>query len=168
MEGQGNYENGLNEAYCLDISYNIFYTTTTHYGYPAMLNIELKKYQQIWLDVSFLIILAGIVYLLIHVYTNLVVPFKPLSSISLSPVSLIAYSLYSLIRMPAAYARFGEIVLVSLLDILQSIPVLSLMPAIILFLVSLFPKSNRDLEFAAIVMIFTAMDKQTFFLPSPA
>ncbi len=173
MEGHGDYENGLNEAYCLDISYNIFYTTTTHYGYPAMLNIELKKYQQIWLDVSFLIILAGIVYLLIHVYTNLIVPFKPLSSISLSPVSLIAYSLYSLIRMLAAYAlslmfalgygylaartRFGEIVLVPLLDILQSIPVLSLMPAIVLFLISLFPKSNIGLEFAAIVMIFTAM-----------
>jgi NitT/TauT family transport system permease protein len=138
-----------------------------------MLNIELKKYQQIWLDISFLLLLAGIVYLLIHVYTNLIVPFKPLSTISLSPVSLIAYSMYSVIRMFAAYAmslifalgygylaartRFGEIILVPLLDILQSIPVLSLMPAIVLFLISLFPKSNIGLELAAIVMIFTAM-----------
>ncbi len=138
-----------------------------------MLNIELKKYQQIWLDLSFLILLAGIVYLLIHVYSNLIVPFRPLSKISLSPVSLIAYSMYSVIRMFAAYAlslifalgygylaartRFGEIILVPLLDILQSIPVLSLMPAIVLFLISLFPKSNIGLELAAIVMIFTAM-----------
>ncbi len=138
-----------------------------------MLNIELKKYQQIWLDLSFLVILAGIVYLLIHVYANLVVPFKPVSSISLSPVSLIAYSFYSTIRMFAAYGlsllfalgygylaartRFGEIIMVPLLDILQSIPVLSLMPAIVLFLISLFPKSNIGLELAAIVMIFTAM-----------
>jgi NitT/TauT family transport system permease protein len=147
--------------------------TTTYYGYYAMLNIELKKYQQLWLDISFLIILVGIVYLLIHVYTNLIVPYKPLSSISLLPVSLIAYSIYSLIRMLAAYAlslmfalgygymaartRFGEIILVPLLDILQSIPVLSLMPAIVLFLISMFPKSNTGLELAAIVMIFTAM-----------
>ncbi|MGB9735466.1 MAG: ABC transporter permease [bacterium] len=138
-----------------------------------MLNIELKKYQQIWLDISFVIILAGIVYLLIHVYTHLIVPYKPLSSISLSPVSLLLYSVYSIIRMFAAYilsllfalgygylaarTKFGEIVLVPLLDILQSIPVLSLMPAIVLFLISLFPRSNIGLELAAIVMIFTAM-----------
>ncbi len=103
-----------------------------------MLFRELKKYQQLWFDISFLIILAGIVYLLIHVYANLIVPFKPVSSISLSPVSLAAYSLYSLIRMLAAYllslgfalgygycaarTRFGEVLLVPLLDILQSIP----------------------------------------------
>ncbi len=138
-----------------------------------MLSPELKKYQQFWFDISFLIILAGIVYLLIHVYTHLIVPFRPLSSISLSPLSLIAYSLYSLVRMLAAYAlslvfalaygylaartRFGEVILVPLLDILQSIPVLSLMPAIVLFLIALFPKSNTGLELAAIVMIFTAM-----------
>jgi len=138
-----------------------------------MLNIELKKYQQIWLDISFSVILIGIVYLLIHVYTHLIVPYKPISSISLSPVSLIVYSVYSVIRMFAAYllslifalgygyfaarSRFGEIILVPLLDILQSIPVLSLMPAIVLFLISLFPGSNMGLELAAIVMIFTAM-----------
>ncbi len=138
-----------------------------------MLNIELKKYQQIWLDFSFIVILAGVVYLLIHTYESLVIPFKPASSISLSPVSLIAYSFYSTIRMFAAYglsllfavgygyfaARtgFGEVIMVPLLDILQSIPVLSLMPAIVLFLISLFPKSNIGLELAAVVMIFTAM-----------
>jgi NitT/TauT family transport system permease protein len=138
-----------------------------------MLNIELKKYQQIWLDFSFLIILAGVVYLLIHTYESLVIPFKPLSPISLSPVSLIAYSVYSTIRMFAAYGlsllfavgygylaartRFGEVIMVPLLDVLQSIPVLSLMPAIVLFLMSLFPRSNFGLELAAVVMIFTAM-----------
>lgn len=138
-----------------------------------MLNIELKKYQQIWLNISFVIILAGIVYLLIRVYTHLILPYKPVSSISLSPVSLLLYSVYSIIRMFAAYilslifaliygyfaarTQLGEIVLVPLLDVLQSIPVLSLMPAIVLFLISLFPNSNIGLELAAIVMIFTAM-----------
>lgn len=138
-----------------------------------MLTIELKKYQHIWLDFSFLVLLAGIVYLLIHSYESLVIPFKPLYPISLSPVSLIAYSVYSTIRMFAAYGlsllfavgygylaartRFGEIILVPLLDILQSIPVLSLMPAIVLFMISLFPRSNIGLELAAVVMIFTAM-----------
>ncbi len=138
-----------------------------------MLSIELKKYQHLWIDLSFIVILAGIVYLLIQVYINLIVPFKPLSHISLSPIALIKYSAYSTIRMCAAYGlslvfaigygysaartRFGDVVMVPLLDVLQSIPVLSLMPAIVLFFISLFPRSNCGLEIAAIVMIFTAM-----------
>ncbi|MCL4558919.1 MAG: ABC transporter permease subunit [Deltaproteobacteria bacterium] len=138
-----------------------------------MLTIELKKFQHIWINLSFVVILAGIVYLLIHVYINLVVPFKPLSHISLSPIALITYSAYSTIRMCAAYGlsllfalgygyiaartRFGDVIMVPLLDVLQSIPVLSLMPAIVLFFISLFPHSNFGLELAAIVMIFTAM-----------
>jgi len=138
-----------------------------------MLNNELKKYQHIWLDLSFVLLLAGVVYLLIHVYINLLVPFKPLSSISLAPLALIKYSTYSLIRMFTAYGlslifaiaygyaaartRFGELIMVPLLDVLQSIPVLSLMPAIVLFMMALFPKSNIGLELAAVVMIFTAM-----------
>src|SRR5262249_13981870 len=42
-----------------------------------------------------------------------------------------------------------------LLDILQSIPVLSFLPGVVLALVALFPSSNLGLELAAILMIFT-------------
>src|SRR5207302_802343 len=46
-------------------------------------------------------------------------------------------------------------VLVPLLDILQSIPVLSFLPGLVLALVALFPTTNVGLELAAIIMIFT-------------
>src|SRR5205085_11857774 len=55
----------------------------------------------------------------------------------------------------AAKDRYAEKVLVPLLDILQSIPVLSFLPGIVLSLVTLFPTTNVGLELAAVLMIFT-------------
>jgi NitT/TauT family transport system permease protein len=55
----------------------------------------------------------------------------------------------------AAKSRRLEPILISLLDILQSIPVLGFMPGFVLALVRLFPESNLGLELAAILMIFT-------------
>src|SRR5208282_901523 len=55
----------------------------------------------------------------------------------------------------AAKDHQAERVLVPLLDILQSIPVLSFLPGLVLGLVALFPTTNIGLELAAIVMIFT-------------
>src|SRR5258706_974239 len=43
-----------------------------------------------------------------------------------------------------------------LLDILQSVPILSFMPGVVLGLVALFPNRNVGLELAAIVLIFTS------------
>jgi NitT/TauT family transport system permease protein len=55
----------------------------------------------------------------------------------------------------AAKDHTAERVLVPLLDILQSIPVLSFMPGLVLALVALFPKTNIGLELACVLMIFT-------------
>src|SRR5205085_2591390 len=55
----------------------------------------------------------------------------------------------------AAKDRYAEKVLVPLLDILQSIPVLSFLPGIVLSLVTLFPTTNVGLELATVLMIFT-------------
>jgi NitT/TauT family transport system permease protein len=55
----------------------------------------------------------------------------------------------------AAKDPVAEKVLVPLLDILQSIPVLSFLPGLVLGLVYLFPTTNIGLELAAILMIFT-------------
>jgi NitT/TauT family transport system permease protein len=55
----------------------------------------------------------------------------------------------------AAKDSVAEKVLVPLLDILQSIPVLSFLPGLVLGLAALFPKSNIGLELAAVLMIFT-------------
>ncbi len=96
---------------------------------------------------------------------------RPTVEIDLSPRALPLYTLYSLSRGLLAYVlslgftlvygywaakdRLAERVLVPMLDILQSIPVLSFMPGLVLALVALFPRSNIGLELASVVMIFT-------------
>jgi NitT/TauT family transport system permease protein len=88
-----------------------------------------------------------------------------------NPFRLLEYTFYSLCRGLIAYAlsliftllygywaakdAVAERVLVPLLDILQSIPVLSFLPGLVLALDRLFPTTNIGLELAAILMIFT-------------
>ena len=92
--------------------------------------------------------------------------------ISLSYWALPKYTLFSLSRGVAAYMislvftliygtvaahnRRAEKVMVPALDVLQSIPVLSFLPLVVLAMISLFPTRQIGLEIACIVMIFTA------------
>ncbi len=91
--------------------------------------------------------------------------------ISLSPYALPWYAGYSLGRMAAAYVlsmlftiiygysmmrnRLARKVLLPLLDILQSIPILSFLPVVVLSLSSVLP-TNLAAEVASIVLIFTS------------
>ena len=91
--------------------------------------------------------------------------------ISLSPAALPYYSLRSLVRMTAAYllslaftlvygyaaarSRRAEAVLVPILDVLQSVPILSFLPIVLLAMVAIFPE-GLGVELAAIVLIFTS------------
>jgi NitT/TauT family transport system permease protein len=93
-------------------------------------------------------------------------------SISLSPSVLPLYAGLSLLRMLFAYIlslvftlAYGHIAatnkvagrfMVPLLDILQSIPILSFLPGVVLTLVALFPNSSIGVEMAAIILIFTS------------
>src|SRR2546423_3522150 len=99
-------------------------------------------------------------------------PLTPAVTIDLSPSVLPAYAGYSLLRMMLAYVlslaftliygriaatnRRAEVVMVPLLDILQSIPILSFLPAVTLALVAAFPHSNIGLELASVILIFTS------------
>lgn len=93
------------------------------------------------------------------------------AQISTNPSVLPLYSLFSLLRVIAAYGlslaftlvygyiaaynkRAGKI-MVPLLDILQSIPVLSFLPGVMLALVSLIPHGQLGVEIGAILLIFT-------------
>lgn len=92
--------------------------------------------------------------------------------ISLSPGALPAYALRTTIRMLAAivasliftftYAtlaaksRRAEMVLIPLLDVLQSVPVLGYLSFTVVFFVSLFPGNILGPELAAIFAIFTS------------
>lgn len=51
--------------------------------------------------------------------------------------------------------KVTEVVMISLLDILQSIPVLSFLPGVLLAMISLFPNKRIGVELASIILIFT-------------
>jgi NitT/TauT family transport system permease protein len=91
--------------------------------------------------------------------------------ISLSPAAIPRYAFYSLVRMViayllslafaigygyfAAYNKRVEGPMLAVLDILQSIPVLSFLPGVMLAMVSLFPSRQLGVEFGSIILIFT-------------
>ncbi len=88
-----------------------------------------------------------------------------------SPRALPLYAFYSLVRMAvayvlslafalaygyiAAYNKRVEALMIAVLDILQSIPVLSFLPGVMLAMVALFPTRQLGLELGSIVLIFT-------------
>jgi NitT/TauT family transport system permease protein len=91
--------------------------------------------------------------------------------ISLSPRALPLYAFYSVVRIGlayllslifaiaygyiAAYNKRIEALMIAGLDILQSIPVLSFLPGVMLAMVALFPTRQLGVEMGAIVLIFT-------------
>ncbi len=98
-------------------------------------------------------------------------PFNPHVEISRSPWHLPIYAAYSLLRIGiayflslaftlvygyvAAYNPRAERFMIPLLDILQSIPVLSFLPGVMLAMVALFPRHQIGVELGAILLIFT-------------
>src|SRR5215469_14899247 len=91
--------------------------------------------------------------------------------ISLRPSALPKYALFSVLRIAlayvcsllftlvygyvAAYNRKAERIMVPLLDTLQSIPVLSFLPGVMLSMVTLFPNREIGVELGSILLIFT-------------
>ncbi len=98
-------------------------------------------------------------------------PFNPHVEISRDPSHLPLYAAYSLLRITiayilslaftlvygyvAAYNPRAERIMIPLLDILQSIPVLSFLPGVMLAMVALFPHHQIGVEMGAILLIFT-------------
>ncbi len=98
-------------------------------------------------------------------------PFTPQVEISRAPLALVAYAGYSLLRISVAYVLslgftlvYGYIAaynpraerfMIPLLDVLQSIPVLSFLPGVMLAMVALFPGRQLGVELGAILLIFT-------------
>ena len=92
-------------------------------------------------------------------------------TISQSPRMLPLYAFYSCVRIFLAYllsllfaigygyiaanSRRLEAFMVAALDILQSIPVLSFLPGVMLAMVSLFPRRQIGVELGSILLIFT-------------
>jgi NitT/TauT family transport system permease protein len=98
-------------------------------------------------------------------------PLNTQAVIHLSPSALPKYALFSVARIAAAYlislivtlvyAYFAahnakaERILIPLLDTLQSIPVLSFLPPVMVAVVALFPARQLGVELGCILLIFT-------------
>jgi len=123
------------------------------------------------IDAAIFAAVIAALYALFGVGRVWLAPFTPTAQISSSPWSLPLYAAYSLGRMGLAYMaslvfalvyayaaarnRIAERVLIPLLDILQSIPVLSFLPGVMLAMVALFPGRQVGLELGSVLLIFT-------------
>jgi NitT/TauT family transport system permease protein len=122
-------------------------------------------------DVSVFAGLLAILYALFASGRIWFAPFTTVANISSSPRALPLYAAYSFVRIAIAYIlsllfalgygfaaaktdRAAKILL-PLLDILQSIPVLSFLPGVMLAMVALFPGRQLGLELGSILLIFT-------------
>ncbi len=119
------------------------------------------------------IIFAGLAgfYALLSITHYWVAPVSSNQRIQLSLGALPKYAMFSLLRIflayalsliftlvygyVAAYNARAERFLIPLLDTLQSIPVLSFLPGVMLAMVALFPTRQFGIELGAILLIFT-------------
>ena len=125
-----------------------------------------------WVEFLLLCAVAAVTFGVTRAAAEWRAPLSPGFRISLAPIRLPYYAALSTLRMvlayvvslvfSLAYARFAasskaaERVMLPLLDILQSIPILSFMPGVVLGLVALFPGRTLGLELAAVILIFTS------------
>lgn len=98
-------------------------------------------------------------------------PFTAEAKISLHPSALPMYTIFSVMRIAisyviallfsigygyiAAYNKRAEKLMIPLLDTLQSIPVLSFLPGVMLAMVALFPSRQVGIELGSLLLIFT-------------
>jgi NitT/TauT family transport system permease protein len=114
---------------------------------------------------------VALFYGVIQVGRNWLGPFVPHVEISRSLCALPVYAGYSLLRIAlayvlsllfavtygyiAAYRPRAERFMIPLLDVLQSIPVLSFLPGVMLAMAALFPGRQLGVEMGAVLLIFT-------------
>jgi len=123
------------------------------------------------IDIGVFIAVFTLIYAIYSLGKSWFGPVHAEAAISQDPRILPLYSLYSLVRILVAYglslvfalaygyvaarSRRAEIILIPLLDILQSIPVLSFLPGVMLAMVALFPSRQLGVELGSVILIFT-------------
>jgi NitT/TauT family transport system permease protein len=127
--------------------------------------------QALWVDGLVLAMVVAVFGGLIALGRRWSAPLERAPEIDLSLLALPRYAFFSLSRGFVAYglslaftlvygtiaanSRRAERVMIPLLDVLQSVPVLSFLPGLVIALVTLFPRSNTGLELACVLAIFT-------------
>ncbi len=127
-----------------------------------------------WRDLAALVLIVAVILLIGLGARQMLAPFPAAQQpeISLSPSVLPNYALRTTMRMLAALvasllftftygtlaakSRRAEMVLIPLLDVLQSVPVLGYLSFTVVFFVSLSPNRALGVELAAIFAIFTS------------
>ncbi|WP_031337013.1 ABC transporter permease subunit [Rhodopseudomonas sp. B29] len=127
----------------------------------------------IW-DCAALLLIVGVMVLIVHGGEQISVPLSALNSppVSLDPGNLPEYALRTTLRMltamacslvftfvyaaVAAKSRRAEMVLIPLLDILQSVPILGFLTFTVVFFLNLFPGRVLGAELACVFAIFTS------------
>jgi NitT/TauT family transport system permease protein len=127
----------------------------------------------IW-DVVALVLVIGAMVLIVYGGEQTTLPLSALdtSPVSLDPANLPLYALRTTMRMLlaivcsiiftlvyatlAAKSRRAEIVLIPLLDILQSVPILGFLTFTVVFFLNLFPGQVFGAELACVFAIFTS------------
>ncbi|WP_448524940.1 ABC transporter permease [Parathermosynechococcus lividus] len=126
-----------------------------------------------WQDGLIILALITLIFWIVNTAAKFTASYDPTITIQLSPSVLPSYTGQTLLRMLIAYIislvfsvlysylafynRTAEKILLPLLDILQSIPVLSFLPGVVLALIAIFPGSRLGVELAAIILIYTGM-----------
>jgi NitT/TauT family transport system permease protein len=127
-----------------------------------------------WRDLAAIILVLAVLGMIGTAARQMVSPWVTTQQpvISLSPAALPLYALRTTVRMLlallasllftftyatlAAKSRRAEMLLIPLLDVLQSVPILGYLSFTVVFFVSLFPNNVLGLESAAIFAIFTS------------
>ncbi len=138
---------------------------------PVSFSVRVEKTWPFVLDALVFSGVIAVVYLMMVVGRYWFGAIVPAAEISRSPSAIPMYAVYSLVRMGAAYilslvfavtyayiAAYNKRlqgVMLATLDILQSIPVLSFLPGVMLAMVSLFPARQLGVEIGSVVLIFT-------------
>jgi NitT/TauT family transport system permease protein len=123
------------------------------------------------IDLAVFFVILGIFSLILYVASGWRSVMIPSLVIDLDPVNIPYYAAQSLVRMFLAYvlsllfsiwygytanrSKTHEQIMIPLLDVLQSIPVLSFLPGVVLAMIALFPERRIGLELASVLLIFT-------------
>ena len=140
--------------------------------YTNKVRQALRQSESFGVDILLLGGIGGIVAALVSMCHYMEAPRGNAVVISLSFTKLPLYTFYSLTRgftayivsliftliygTIAAHSRVAEKILVPILDILQSLPVLTLLPVIVISMVRIFPARWFGLEIACVFVIFTS------------
>lgn len=122
-------------------------------------------------DLPIFLAAFSVFYAFLAVARYWLTPVTVQAEIDLRPAALPAYAMYSVVRIAisyaislvfsvvygylAAYNARAERVMIPLLDTLQSIPVLSFLPGVMLAMVALFPRTRLGIELGSILLIFS-------------